>query len=147
MTGCDALRFTPELLAQPTTHEADKPSGMEFEMKVPQTENVGAPATPTLRNRRDVLPEGLTVDPSSGDGLAACSEAQIGWLGGTPQNFSAGGTGMPGSVEDRLAGSGNAADPAQVEGEMFSPTRTKTRSAATLAAVRRRAGPGHGRAR
>jgi hypothetical protein len=35
------------------------------------------------------FPEGMTVDPSSAQGLAACSAAQIGWQGGTPENFNA----------------------------------------------------------
>jgi hypothetical protein len=87
--GCDLLQFTPELLAQPTTHQADTPSGLEFELKLPQTEQPAVPATPALRNATVVLPEGMTVDPSSGNGLQACSVAQIGWLGGSPFNFNA----------------------------------------------------------
>jgi uncharacterized repeat protein (TIGR01451 family) len=89
VTGCDALQFPAELGAQPTTHEADKPSGMDLEIKVPQSETMGAPGTPTLDKAVVRFPEGFTVDPSAGDGLAACSEAQIGWLGGTDLNFNA----------------------------------------------------------
>jgi hypothetical protein len=59
-------------------------------MKFPQTENPEVSATSELRNATVKFPPGFTLDPSSGDGLAACSEAQIGWLGGTPKNFSAG---------------------------------------------------------
>jgi hypothetical protein len=86
--GCNELDFTPELKAQPTTTTADSPSGLEFELKLPQTEDAGVPATPALKTATVTLPEGMTVDPSSGNGLAVCSEAQIGWLGGTPRNFS-----------------------------------------------------------
>jgi hypothetical protein len=88
VTGCNSLQFTPELFAQPTTHVADSPSGLEFEMKLPQTENAGVSATPALKRAEVTLPEGMTVDPSAGDGLQACSEAQIGWLGGSLHNFS-----------------------------------------------------------
>jgi len=88
VTGCDELAFTPELFAQPTTAQADTPSGLEFEMKLPQTENVGVHATPALRDSTVTFPEGVTVDPSAGSGLQACSVAQIGWLGETPYNFS-----------------------------------------------------------
>jgi hypothetical protein len=88
VTGCDELLFTPELGAQPTTHEADTPSGLEFEMKLPQTEDAGVHATPALKNAVVTLPEGMTVDPSSGNGLGACSEAQIGWEGPTLFDFS-----------------------------------------------------------
>jgi hypothetical protein len=88
VTGCNALQFTPELGAQPTTHEADTPSGMEFEIKQPQPEETGTLATSTLKNAVVKLPEGFTVDPSAGDGLAACSEAQIGWVGPSTMNFN-----------------------------------------------------------
>jgi hypothetical protein len=84
VSGCNALTFAPELGAQPTTHESDKPSGMEFELKVPQSETPGVLASPTLKKAVVTLPEGYTVDPSAGDGLAACSESQIGWTGNTP---------------------------------------------------------------
>ena len=90
VTGCNALQFTPELSAQPTTHMADSPSGLEFEMKLPQTEDASVSATPALKNAEVTLPEGMTVDPSAGGGLEACSEAQIGWLGGSLHNFSPG---------------------------------------------------------
>jgi hypothetical protein len=87
-TGCNLLQFPAEIAAQPTTHEADKPSGMNFDMRLPQTEKMGIPATPALDKAVVTLPEGFTVDPAAGDGLAACSIAQIGWLGGTVKNFS-----------------------------------------------------------
>ncbi|MGH2878775.1 MAG: hypothetical protein ACRDK4_04105 [Solirubrobacteraceae bacterium] len=89
VTGCDLLTFTPSIVAQPTVEAADSPTGLEFEMRVPQFENPLTNATPSLDNATVVFPEGMTVDPSSGQGLAACSAAQIGWLGGTPQNFDA----------------------------------------------------------
>ena len=89
VTGCDELQFTPALLAQPTTFQADSPSGLEFELKVPQSEEPATHATPALKNATVVLPEGMTVDPSAANGLEACSTAQIGWLGGSPFNFTA----------------------------------------------------------
>jgi hypothetical protein len=88
VTGCDELQYLPELMAQPTTTIADSPSGLEFEIKQPQTANVNTPATSELQTANVTFPEGMTVDPSAGNGLAACSEAQIGWEGGTPKNFN-----------------------------------------------------------
>jgi hypothetical protein len=88
VTGCNGLNFTPELGAQPTTTVADTPSGLEFELKLPQTEDASVPATPALKNAVVTLPRGFTIDPSAGDGLAACSEAQIGWVGPSPMNFN-----------------------------------------------------------
>jgi hypothetical protein len=88
VTGCNLLQFPPALTAQPTTNMADSPSGLEFEMKLPQTQNMATQSTATLRTATVTLPEGMTVDPSAGSGLAACSVSQIGWLGGSPFNFS-----------------------------------------------------------
>jgi hypothetical protein len=88
VTGCNALRFKPELGAQPTTHEADKPSGLEFEMKIPQSETVGTLATPALKDAVVKFPAGMTVDPSSADGLGVCSLSQIGWTGPTLFDFT-----------------------------------------------------------
>jgi len=88
VTGCDALQFTPELGVQPTTHEADKPSGLEFETKLAQNETFGTNATPALKDLTVTFPEGMTVDPSSANGLGTCSEAQIGWQGPTLFDFS-----------------------------------------------------------
>jgi hypothetical protein len=88
VTGCNALSFTPELKAEPTTREADSPSGLEFELKLPQHEEAETTATPALKTATVTLPEGMTVDPSSGSGLGVCSPAQIGWEGGSQFNFS-----------------------------------------------------------
>jgi hypothetical protein len=88
MTGCDSLRFNPEFEAQPTTHEADSPSGLNAQIKVPQPEAPEVVATPTMKTATVTFPEGMTVDPSAGGGLEACSNAQIGWEGPTVFDFS-----------------------------------------------------------
>lgn len=87
VTGCDALAglFAPQIEARPTTDLADAPSGLEFKLTVPQHEECTEPpsvscepATPELREAVVKLPPGLTVNPSSGNGLTACSPEQIG---------------------------------------------------------------------
>jgi hypothetical protein len=88
VTGCDALSFAPAIGSQPTTHEADKPSGLEFEQRLPQSEVFGTSATPALKDTTVVFPQGMTVDPSSADGLGTCSDAQIGYEGPTLFDFS-----------------------------------------------------------
>jgi hypothetical protein len=88
VNGCNALSFTPTLGAQPTTHEADKPTGLEFEQRLPQSEAFGTNATPALKDTTIMFPEGMTVDPSSADGLGVCTDAQIGWTGPTPLDFT-----------------------------------------------------------
>ncbi len=82
VTGCNLLHFNPSAFTvKPDTQTADSPTGLTFDLKIPQPETVGALATPPLRDASVTLPAGLTVDPSAGNGLQACSEAQIGWLG------------------------------------------------------------------
>jgi hypothetical protein len=80
VTGCEALDFRPTLKARPTTNVADSPSGLEVDLNVPQTENVGTKATSTLKKATVTLPEGLVVNPSAANGLGACTPAQIGML-------------------------------------------------------------------
>ncbi len=89
--GCNALRFNASMSAQPDTTAADSPTGLTFELKVPQNEEPGKLATPPLRDATVAMPPGMTVDPSSANGLAACSESQVGFLGW-------GGPGSPGEV-------------------------------------------------
>jgi hypothetical protein len=78
VTGCNLLRFEPSLSVQPETTAADSPTGLGFELKVPQSEEPGGLGTPPLRDAAVKLPAGLTVNPSAATGLGACSEAQIG---------------------------------------------------------------------
>lgn len=87
-SGCNQLGFSPELKAQPTTNQADTPSGLDFELKLAQSEQAGTTATPPLRDASVTFPPGFTIDPSAGSGLQACSEAQIGWEGPSASNFN-----------------------------------------------------------
>jgi hypothetical protein len=102
-TGCEALAglFNPSLSAVVSPGVADSPTGLDVGVRVPQSEGVEALGTPPLRNTVVTLPEGMTVDPSSANGLGVCSEAQIGWQGSTPagagelENFNAAPPGCP----------------------------------------------------
>jgi hypothetical protein len=78
LTGCDQLEFEPTIDVKPTTNLADAPAGLEFEMQIPQSEDVNGLATAHLRDAVVTLPEGMTVNPPSADGLGACSMAQVG---------------------------------------------------------------------
>ncbi len=94
--ACNQLAglFKPTIEARPTTDLADSPSGLEFNLKVPQHEECQGgscePATPSLKEAVVKLPQGLTVNPSSGNGLGACAPEQIGLrtpVGVTPAHF------------------------------------------------------------
>ncbi len=90
VTGCDLLRFEPEAFSlQPDTSVADSPTGLGFDLKIPQSETPGTLATPPLKDATVTLPAGLSVDPSAASGLQSCSEVQIGWLGGSLSDFTA----------------------------------------------------------
>jgi hypothetical protein len=89
VTGCNELRFTPEAFAvKPETTAANTPTGLNFDLKIPQSEVPETLATPPLRNASVTLPPGLTVNPSAASGLQACSESQIGWVGPSVTNFT-----------------------------------------------------------
>ena len=78
MVGCDRLGMEPVLSAETTTNSAGAASGFDLATGVPQTYwDASGLATSTLKRESVVLPEGMTVNPSSGAGLGACSEAQF----------------------------------------------------------------------
>lgn len=78
VTGCESLTFSPALRARPTTEQTESPSGLEVDLKIPQSEELGLLGTPPLRKAEVTLPEGFVVNPSSANGLSGCSSAQIG---------------------------------------------------------------------
>jgi hypothetical protein len=134
-TDCDQLRFESQLLAQPTTHEADKPSGLDFELNVPQSETVGVPGTSTLKKTVARFPEGFTVDPSAGDGLAACSEAEIGWSEAAPGPMKFNGA-LPSCPEASKIGTLELETPLvphKLEGELFLAAQDENPFHSTLA--------------
>jgi hypothetical protein len=92
--GCELPDFSPTIDAQPTTSAADSPSGLHFDLHLPQAahEDPAGLGEADLREARVTLPPGLLVNPSSADGLAGCSESQIGYEGVKEgrQSFSAG---------------------------------------------------------
>lgn len=77
-TGCDELAFNPSLSVQPTQSTPDTPSGFRVDLKVPQVDNAYALSSAGLRDATVTLPQGVVMSPSAADGLAACSDAQVG---------------------------------------------------------------------
>ena len=72
------MPFDPSIRIQPTSTQADSPTGLDVEVRIPQDENPDGLATAHLEKAVVTLPEGMTVNPSSADGLKACSPAEIG---------------------------------------------------------------------
>jgi uncharacterized repeat protein (TIGR01451 family) len=75
--GCDHLTIQPSLTAEVSTNNASSPTGFDLATNIPQTyENAEGLATSTLKKEVVTLPEGMTVNPSAGAGLAGCTPAQ-----------------------------------------------------------------------
>lgn len=73
-TGCDSLSFNPSLTAQPTTSQADTPSGLDVNLKVPQVQSASTPSPSEIRSSIVHLPMGFTINASAADGKVACSD-------------------------------------------------------------------------
>lgn len=76
--GCNQLQFHPTLTIEPTTTQADTPTGLNVSLKVPQSTDPSTLATPPLKKAVVTLPAGMSVDPSSASGLGSCSLAELG---------------------------------------------------------------------
>jgi hypothetical protein len=81
--GCNQPDFSPTIEARPSTNVADSPSGLHVDLHLPQEDNEDPEglAEADLKDATVTLPPGLTVNPSSADGLGACSLAEIGYQG------------------------------------------------------------------
>jgi hypothetical protein len=82
LTGCNQLPFSPTIEVQPDVQSASTPTGLTVHVRMPRevNENSLGLASSTLKDTTVMLPEGVGLNPSGGDGLEACSEAQIGYL-------------------------------------------------------------------
>jgi hypothetical protein len=76
-TGCDQQRFAGTGTARPDTAKAGAPAGYTIELDVPQNGAADALATPPVKDVVVRLPQGTVVSPSTSDGLATCSLAQV----------------------------------------------------------------------
>lgn len=70
--GCAKVPFAPEVSAMPTTAVADSPSGLKFDLHVPQNREPEGMASGDLRDASVTLPAGMTVNPASAAGLMGC---------------------------------------------------------------------------
>jgi hypothetical protein len=73
--GCNRLSLAPEVSVKPTIDQASTPSGLDFNIDIAD-EGLTAPAglaQPQLKKTVVTLPEGVTVNPSAGEGLGACT--------------------------------------------------------------------------
>ncbi len=74
---CERVPFEPSIEVQPTTRSAESSTGLNVSLLVPQTyENPYSIATANLKDTKVTLPEGITINPSAGSGLGACTPQQ-----------------------------------------------------------------------
>jgi hypothetical protein len=81
LEGCGRLPFSPAISVQPEGHAGSTPTGLSVDMRVPQESTLSASglAEADVDDTTVVLPEGMQVDPSSANGLEACSASQAGF--------------------------------------------------------------------
>ena len=84
MSGCNQLQYEPSIEAKPTTNLADSPSGLDVDIHQPVNEDPGGISPAMMKDLHLALPPGMSVNPSSADGLAACTEAQAHFHSLTP---------------------------------------------------------------
>jgi hypothetical protein len=79
ITGCNSLAFEPTIKSKATTNASDSPTGLDFAIHQPQDESLTGRATSTLKNVTVTLPDGMTLNPAAANGLASCTESQMGY--------------------------------------------------------------------
>jgi hypothetical protein len=78
ITGCDLLQFDPAVEVTPEVTQADEPSGLTVDIRVPQAPQLPPDLpTPEFKNVVVALPSGVSISPSAGDGLQACTAGEI----------------------------------------------------------------------
>jgi hypothetical protein len=114
LDGCNALPFKPEIKDEPDVHAASTPGGLNVDIHIPQSETLQpaglAQAEP--RNMTVALPVGVALNPSSADGLQACTAnpgaLPQGSLGSPGDQIGFQGTGVvgtePGVTNDLFTG-------------------------------------------
>jgi hypothetical protein len=78
LAACEVVPFQPKSSTKLTTKLAENPSGLDFELKLPNQGLMGPNAiTETEPKKIEVtLPEGVTLNPSAAEGIGVCSLAQ-----------------------------------------------------------------------
>jgi hypothetical protein len=96
--GCELVEFDPAMAIEPGSSQAGHPTGLDVDLDLPQNDDPDGLSTSHLKKTVVTLPEGMTVSPSSADGLQACTRSQIGLttpVGVTPARFSKQPVGCP----------------------------------------------------
>ena len=77
MTGCEFLPFAPSFSLAPGELVPHVPTGVDATFSMPQETSTTGLAEADLRTATVNLPAGVAINPSSADGLQACSDEQL----------------------------------------------------------------------
>jgi hypothetical protein len=77
MEGCEDNPFDPNVALAPTSRAARSTSGLDVAISMKQDAGINGLAPADVRSATVALPEGVTINPASADGLAACTDAQL----------------------------------------------------------------------
>ena len=75
--GCNTIPFKPTIGVDPGTNAVDSPAAATTEVKLPIEPNPKGQETSTVRTAKVTLPQGMGLNPSAANGLAACTDAQF----------------------------------------------------------------------
>ncbi len=75
-TGCGQLSFNPSLAADPTTTQADSPSGVDIVITVPQFQSPTVPSPSQIEEATLTLPPGFSINPNAAAGKMSCTDVQ-----------------------------------------------------------------------
>src|SRR5262249_41466433 len=75
--GCEKVPFEGSVETALGTPTADSPSGLSVNLKIPQNTNPEGLATANLKKTVVTLPPGISINPSTGNGLVGCSVEQF----------------------------------------------------------------------
>jgi hypothetical protein len=78
ITGCERVPFEPSVAARATTESAETATGLDLELGLPTDGILNPEGLSESDLRKTVLkfPPGMTLNPSAGSGLGACTQAQ-----------------------------------------------------------------------
>jgi len=75
--GCEKVPFEGSVETALGTPTADSPSGLSVNLKIPQNTNPEGLATANLKKTVVTLPSGVSINPSTANGLVGCSIGQF----------------------------------------------------------------------
>jgi hypothetical protein len=75
--GCNLVPFDPSITTALDSGTADSPSGLAVNVHIPQNKNPEGLASANLKSTVVTLPAGISINPSTANGLVGCSVAQF----------------------------------------------------------------------